>query len=77
MDGLFFGQGGIEPPTSWSRTKRATPALLPGMAVARFRGAAYVIRIRMSICRLYGSCYGCKKKKARLKPDGLSGSDGA
>ncbi len=25
-----IGQGGIEPPASWSRTKRATPALLPG-----------------------------------------------
>ena len=24
-----LGQSGFEPPTSWSRTKRATPALLP------------------------------------------------
>ena len=29
----IIGQGGFEPPTSWSRTKRATPALLPVCAI--------------------------------------------
>ena len=32
---LKIGQGGIEPPTSWSRTKRATPALLPVATLLR------------------------------------------